>query len=600
MSDNDKGESTETEVAKTGLPVSAPAGPLASQDLVEELALEATKHVEAVGWKFLMERNTLGSLAAMSFGLFNAAWGFAPPAAVLLWINADIGSESQTNGALFSVMQTLGTTLGYMFVGRLSEIYGRRWVMLMFTLFGLIGSIVAGTANDLNTFIGANILLGLATGAQCCYAFLAGELMPNKHKMVGMAIVVIFCFPGTSMGAYLARSLVEHASWRWIYYIYIIAQIISLALYYFFYFPREAAQAYNKLEQTKKLDFVGIFFLLAGLVLFIVGIMTGGSPYPWKSAKVIGMVASGGISLIALCVWESFQGENAFFAVHLFKDVWGFGMNCIISAVGGISYTALSIIWPTQVSYMYSAGSSWQDVAAMSCTIGFGLWGGMVFLGPLWGPIGHPKMTLIVSKIWMVVFTAALANCNPDNKKFAIACSFLAALPIGFVEQQTGAIAQLVVPDKHIGTSFGTMGCVRVGVGVIGTAIVLAILAAKIPVELQNHVVPAALGAGLPETSIPDLFAAMAKATQDAMAAVPGINPAIIAAVGRAQQEGYAAAYRYIYYTTIPFGVVATAAAIALRPIKHLLTSHVPKIVEHPQQTLVNVVGKGDIEKAGA
>lgn len=26
------------------------------------------------------------------------------------------------------------------------------------------------------------------------------------------------------MGAYLARSLVEHASWRWIYYIYIIGQ----------------------------------------------------------------------------------------------------------------------------------------------------------------------------------------------------------------------------------------------------------------------------------------------------------------------------------------------------------------------------------------
>lgn len=88
-------------------------------------------------------------------------------------------------------------------------------------------------------------------------------------------------------------------------------------------------------------------------------------------------------------------------------------------------------------------------------------------------------MTLIVSKMWMVAFTAALAHCNPDNMKFAIACSFLAALPIGFVEQQTGAIAQLVVSDKHIGTSFGTMGCVRVGVGVIGTAIVLAILAGK-------------------------------------------------------------------------------------------------------------------------
>ncbi|PGH36539.1 hypothetical protein GX50_00575 [[Emmonsia] crescens] len=596
MSVKDKGGSTEVEVAMTQPPAPKSTGTPDSHDLAEELALEATCYVEQVGWKFLMEPYTIGSLAAMSVGLFNAAWGFAPPAAVLLWINADIGSNSQTNGALFSVMQTLGTTLGYMFVGRLSEIYGRRWVMIIFTLFGLVGSIIAGTAQDLNTFIGANVLLGLATGAQCCYAFLAGELMPNKHKMLGMAIVVIFCLPGTSMGAYLARSLVEHASWRWIYYIYIIGQTISLALYYFFYFPKEAAQSYNKLEQTKKLDFVGIFLLLAGLVLFIVGIMTGGSPYPWQSAKVIGMVVSGGISLVALCVWEHFQGENAFFAVHLFKDVWGFGMNCICSAVGGISYTALSIIWPTQVAYMYSAGLPWETVAAMSCTVGFGLWAGMVFLGPLWGPIGHPKMTLIVSKMWMVAFTAALAHCNPDNMKFAIACSFLAALPIGFVEQQTGAIAQLVVSDKHIGTSFGTMGCVRVGVGVIGTAIVLAILAAKIPIELEAHVVPAALNAGLPEGSLADLFAALAKTTEEALAAVPGINSEIIAAVSRAQLEGYAAAYRYIYYTTIPFGVVATASAMALRPIKHLLTNHVPKIVERPQAQL----GKDDLEKSVA
>ncbi|KAK2809258.1 hypothetical protein FQN50_003899 [Emmonsiellopsis sp. PD_5] len=559
MSVKEKGDSTEVEFAgpEPPVPASPSPGTPASHDLdlAEELALEATRHVEQVGWEFLLEPYTLGSLAAMSFGLFNASWGFAPPAAVMLWITADIGSGSQTNSSLFSVMQTLGTTLGYMFVGRLSEIYGRRWVMITFTLFGLVGSIIAGTAQNLNTFIGANPEVGSSfSHAHVQHADQELELMPNKHKMLA----------------------------------------ISLALYYFFYFPREAAQAYNKLEQTKRLDFVGILFLVAGLVLFIVGIMTGGSPYPWQSAKVIGMVVSGGISLVALCVWEHFQGENAFFAVHLFKDVWGFGMNCICSAVGGISYTALSIIWPTQVAYMYSAGSSWQTVAAMSCTIGFGLWGGMVFLGPLWGPIGHPKMVLIISKMWMVSFTAALAHCSPDDRNFAIACSFLAALPIGFVEQQTGAIAQLVVSDKHIGTSFGTMGCVRVGVGVIGTAIVMAILAAKIPIELQAHVAPAALKAGLPETSLAALFAALAKATEDALAAVPGINGEIMAAVGMAQREGYAAAYRYIYYTTIPFGVVATAAACALRPIKHLLTSHVPKIVERTQVQ----VGKDDLEKS--
>lgn len=78
------------------------------------------------------------------------------------------------------------------------------------------------------------------------------------------------------------------------------------------------------------------------------------------------------------------------------------------------------------------------------------------------------------------------------------------------------------------------------------------------------------------------------------MAAVPGINSEIIAAVGRAQLEGYAAAFRYIYYATIPFGVVAIASAVALRPVAHLLTDHVPKMVENPQAHH----GTQDLEKS--
>ncbi|KAK2737750.1 hypothetical protein FQN57_007397 [Myotisia sp. PD_48] len=552
---------------------------VARDTLVELIADEATHHVEQVGFKFMLEIYTLGSLMAMGFGLFASSFGFAPPASVLTFINKDIGSPNSAS-ALFSVVQTTGMTVGYIFVGRLAEVYGRRWVMIIFTFFGIVGAIASATVKSFDAFVGAGVLIGLATGAQLCYGFLVGELMPNKYKLFGMAIIVTFVLPGTGLGAYIARSLVEHASWRWIYYIYIISSSISLILYVLFYYPKEAAREFNKWEQTKNLDFVGMILLAAGLVLFILGIMTGGSPYPWTSAKVLGMIISGAVCLIALIFWELRMGSKAFIGLYLFKDVRGFTVNCICSAIGGICYVAISILWPTQVIFIYGSTGDWQILAAMSCTIGLGLWTGMVILGPLWGPFGWPRAILIGTNLWLTAFVGALANCNPNNKAFGIAMSFLAAVPIGFIEQQTAAISQLFAPDKDIGTAFGTMGCVRVGSGGIGTAILLAILTEKSKTELAAHVIPAALTSGLPETSLQALFGAMALGTADALGAVPGITPDIIAAVFAAQTAGYTAAYKYVYYAAVAFGLVGTIASLFLRPIAHLLNNHVPKRVD--------------------
>jgi len=74
--------------------------------LVEKIATDATEHTRDRGWKVLLEPYTVcchpyrpfadrrskhGSLWAISLTLFAGSWGFSVPAAVLLFIQADIG-----------------------------------------------------------------------------------------------------------------------------------------------------------------------------------------------------------------------------------------------------------------------------------------------------------------------------------------------------------------------------------------------------------------------------------------------------------------------------------------------------------------------------
>lgn len=149
-----------------------------------------------------------------------------------------------------------------------------------------------------------------------------------------------------------------------------------------------------------------------------------------------------------------------------------------------------------------------------------------------------------------------MISCNPSNFSQSAAFSFLATFPAGTLEVASGLLVQLDSNDADLGTCFSIIFLGRTAVGAIFTAIFVAILSNKAPTELVKHVTPAALDAGLPKSSLPALFKAIAAGTADALAAVPGINATIEGAVALATADGYAAAYAYVYYAAIAVGLV--------------------------------------------
>lgn len=110
--------------------------------------------------------------------------------------------------------------------------------------------------------------------------------------------------------------------------------------------------------------------------------------------------------------------------------------------------------------------------------------------------------------------------------------------------------------------------------GSVATALYSSVLANEVGKNLPKYVVPAATDAGLPESSMESLFAAI---TEGDLSEVPGINSGIIAAVSEAAKTAYASSFKVVFYTTIPFSVILLLSAFLVPDMKKFLSHNVAK-----------------------
>jgi len=57
---------------------------------------------------------------------------------------------------------TLTVAVSLTIIGRLSDIFGRRWIFIGGAVLGVVGSIVCATAQSINALIGGTAIIGMA------------------------------------------------------------------------------------------------------------------------------------------------------------------------------------------------------------------------------------------------------------------------------------------------------------------------------------------------------------------------------------------------------------------------------------------------------
>lgn len=193
------------------------------------------------------------------------------------------------------------------------------------------------------------------------------------------------------------------------------------------------------------------------------------------------------------------------------------------------------------------------------------------------GKIKHLKVQILVGLGIQAIFTACLAAIIPQNKTAWSAIQAFAVGPFALVVLACYVIAGLNVPLRYLGLASGLIGTFRSMGGSVGNAIFNAVLQGVTSKDLGPAIVSAAVGQGFNTTELDLLIPATINAVigvPDAFKGVPGATQAVQTAAIHAFRQVYARAFRMVFFSTIPFGIIAIVLACFIRDPSIYLTNH--------------------------
>lgn len=112
---------------------------------------------------------------------------------------------------------------------------GRRYFFLGGNLLALLGSIIASTANNVETVIVGMAFCGAGAAFQQLALAAASEIYPNKYRGYIQALMENSALPFNAAGSLIAHKILLSRGWRFVLYLTIITNgtaLITTALFY--------------------------------------------------------------------------------------------------------------------------------------------------------------------------------------------------------------------------------------------------------------------------------------------------------------------------------------------------------------------------------
>lgn len=374
---------------------------------------------------------------------------------------------------LFSVY-LLAQAVSVPIYGKLSDLFGRKPVILFGIAVFLLGSVLCGFAWSMTSLIIFRAVQGLGAGAvQPTSMTMVGDLYTVSERARVQGYVASVWAISAVVGPTLGGVFSDFLSWRWIFFVN-----VPLGGAAAWMLVRRFSETVEKKEH--KIDFAGSALLAVGSSLVILGLLEGGILWGWGSLPSVAVLAGGVVALVVFTQVERRAAEPVL-------PGWIFRQRILTSTslaslAVGVMVIGLTSYVPLFVQGVLGTGALVAGFALAALTVGWPL--SAALAGRIYLRIGFRSTALIGSAI-VLVGAALLLLLSAGSSVWQVgATCFVVGLGMGMVASPTLVAAQSTVDWQSRGVVTGTNLFARS----MGSALGIAVFGAVANAALASRV----------------------------------------------------------------------------------------------------------------
>ncbi|SPO02544.1 related to DHA14-like major facilitator efflux transporter [Cephalotrichum gorgonifer] len=203
--------------------------------------------------------------------------------------------------------------------GKISDIWGRKPILLLATGVFWVGSLLCGVSVDMAMLIAARAIQGAGAGGIVTLVNICiSDLFSMRNRGFYFGLVGIVWAVASAIGPVLGGVFTMEITWRWCFYINLPICGVAMLLLFFM------LKLHNPRTPVRKglaaVDWLGSATIVAGTVMFLLGLQLGGVTRPWSSPTVLCLLIFGVAVIGAFYVVEWKVARYPILPLQLLRD----------------------------------------------------------------------------------------------------------------------------------------------------------------------------------------------------------------------------------------------------------------------------------------